>query len=74
MFQAQAAKKLTKDQKRARMEALQTAKKARKSKDPAQMRDAIAQLQSLIASFGSDVEYDQSGAQDADFESMDDED
>ena len=73
MYQAQAARKLSKDQKRARSEAIRNAARARKSKDPAQMRASIAELQSLIASFGADVEYDQNAPQDADFEEMDDE-
>jgi len=71
MYQAQAAKKLTKEQKHARSEAIRNAARARKSKDPAQMRASIAELQSLISSFGSNVEYDETGAQDADFESVD---
>ena len=68
MYQAQAAKKLTRDQKHARSEVLRNATRARKSKDPSQMRQSISALQSLLASFGSNVEYDESGAQDADFE------
>jgi molecular chaperone DnaK len=71
MFQAQAAKKLTHDQKKARSEVLKEATRAKKSKDPAQMRQSIAALQSLIASFGSGVEYDESGAQDAEYEDAD---
>jgi molecular chaperone DnaK len=71
MFQAQAAKKLTHDQKKARSEVLREATRAKKSKDPAQMRQSIAALQSLIASFGSGVEYDESGAQDAEYEDAD---
>jgi molecular chaperone DnaK len=73
MFQAQAAKKLTHDQKKARSEVLKEATRAKKSKDPAQMRQSIAALQSLIASFGSGVEYDESGAQDAEYEDADEE-
>ena len=74
MYQAQAAKKLTREQKHARTAVLREAARAKKSKDPAQMRQSISALQSLIASFGADVEYDESGAQDADFENMEDED
>ncbi len=73
MFQAQAAKKLTKDQKHQRNEVLKNATRAKKSKDPAQMRQSIAELQNLLASFGTDVEYDESGAQDADYEEENDE-
>jgi molecular chaperone DnaK len=73
MFQAQAARKLTHDQKKARSEVLKEATRAKKSKDPAQMRQSIAALQSLIASFGSGVEYDESGAQDAEYEDADEE-
>ena len=71
MYQAQAAKKLTKEQKQARSAAIKNAAKARKSKDPAQMRLSISELRSLIDSFGADMEYDTSEPQDADFESMD---
>ncbi len=74
MYQAQAAKKLTKDQKRERTEILKNATKARKSKDVAQMRQSISELESLIASFGSDVEYDENAPQDADYEDVDDSD
>ena len=73
MYQAQAAKKLTKEQKQARSQAIKNAAKARKSKDTAQMRQSISELKALIASFGSDVEYDENAPQDADFESMEDE-
>ena len=72
MYQAQAAKKLTKEQKQSRSAAIKNAARARKSKDPAQMRVSITELRSLIDSFGADMEYDTSAPQDADFESMDD--
>ena len=73
IYQAQAAKKLTKEQKHQRNEVLKNATRARKSKDPAQMRSSISELEALIASFGSGVEYDESGAQDADYEEENDE-
>ncbi len=57
MYQAQSVKKLTKEQKHARTEALRNAARAKKSKDPAQMRGSIQELEQLIASFGSGVEY-----------------
>ena len=72
MYQAQAAKKLTKEQKQARSAAIRNAAKARKSKDPTQMRQSISELRSLIDSFGADMEYDTSTPQDADYESVDD--
>ena len=71
MYQAQSARKLSRDQKHARSEVLRNASRAKKSKDPAQMRQSIAELQSLLASFGTDVEYDPNAPQDADYESMD---
>ncbi len=72
MYQAQAAKKLSKDQKHARNEAIRNAQKAKKSKDPAQMRQSIQELEQLIASFGANVEYDENAPQDADYEPADD--
>ena len=72
IYQAQAARKLTKEQKHARSEAVREAMKAKKSKDPAQMRASISALQALIASFGSDVEYDASGAEDAEYKAAED--
>lgn len=71
MYQAQAARKLTKEQKKARSEAIKNATRAKKSKDPQMMQQSIRELEALIASFGSDVEYDESGAQDAEFEEAD---
>lgn len=71
MYQAQAARKLTKEQKKARSEAIKNATRAKKSKDPQMMQQSIQELEALIASFGSDVEYDESGAQDAEFEEAD---
>ena len=73
IFQVQAAKKLTKEQKHARNEAIRNANRAKKSKDPSQMRQSIQELEALITSFGSGVEYDSTSPQDADFESTDDE-
>ena len=73
IFQAQAAKKLTREQKHQRSEVLKNANRARKSKDPAQMRQSISELEALIASFGSGVEYDESGTPDADYEEENDE-
>ena len=73
MYQAQAARKLTREQKQARSEAIRNATRAKKSKDPTQMRQSIQELEQLIASFGSGVEYDETGAQDAEFEEFDDE-
>lgn len=70
IYQAQAAKKLTKEQKHTRNEVVRDAMRAKKSKDPAQMRQSISTLQELIASFGADVEYDASASQDADFENV----
>ena len=71
MFQAQSAKKLTKDQKHARTAALRNAAKAKRSKDPGQMQESIRELQQLLESFGAEVEYDPNGAQDADDEEED---
>ena len=73
MYQAQAARKLTREQKQARSEAIRNATRAKKSKDPTQLRQSIQELEQLIASFGSGVEYDETGAQDAEFEEFDDE-
>ena len=73
MYQAQAARKLSREQKQARSEAIRNATRAKKSKDPTQMRQSIQELEQLIASFGSGVEYDETGAQDAEFEEFDDE-
>ena len=72
IYQAQAAKKLTKEQKHVRNDVVREAMRAKKSKDPAQMRTSISALQGLIASFGSDVEYDPSGAENAEYESAED--
>ena len=73
MYQAQSARKLSRDQKHARSEVMKNAVRAKKSKDVSEMRRSIGALQNLIASFGADVEYDESGAQDAEFEDTDDE-
>ncbi len=73
MYQAQAARKLSRDQKKQRSEVLREAARARKSKDPQQMRSSISALQSLLASFGSDVEYDANAPEDAEYEEMDEE-
>lgn len=72
IYQAQAAKKLTKEQKHVRNDVVREAMRAKKSKDPVQMRTNISALQGLIASFGTDVEYNESGAADAEFESAED--
>ncbi len=73
MYQAQAARKLTRDQKKARSEAIRNATRAKKSKDPAQMQQSIRELESLISSFGGNVEYDPNAPEDAEYEEMDDE-
>lgn len=73
MYQAQSARKLTKEQKKARSEAIRNGTKAKKSKDPAQMRQSIEELKRLLSSFGTEVEYDPSGAEDAEYEEADDE-
>lgn len=66
MFQAQSARKLTRNQKHARTEALRNATRAKRSKDPAQMRQSIQELESLLASFGGDVEFDPNAPEDSD--------
>ena len=66
MFQAQSARKLTRDQKHARTEALRNAPRAKRSKDPAQMRQSIQELESLLASFGGDVEFDPNAPEESD--------
>lgn len=66
MFQAQSARKLTRDQKHARTEALRNATRAKRSKDPAQMRQSIQELESLLASFGGDVKFDPNAPEDSD--------
>ena len=72
IYQAQAARKLTREQKKERAELVREATRAKKSGDADRMRGSINDLQRLIASFGADVEYDPSGAQDADYEETDD--
>ncbi len=74
IFQAQSAKKLTRDQKRERTEIIHNANRAKKSKDTAAMRQSISDLERLIAAFGNNVEYDPNEPEDAEYEYVDEDD
>ena len=71
MYQAQAARKLSREQKQSRTQVMKEAQRAKKSGDPAAMRSSISALQSLIASFGGNVEYSED-AQDTEYDPEDD--